>query len=203
MEIRAAATTQMPQVSPEKAGGSRAVAGGGDAQSYLQGLAERFPHLNLSLGEYQVGTTYNPGKSGNVMISPKYAAKAAKDPKEAAAFEEKLKGIPAAEEWLRGQVKAMGAELVASGTVVDENGDFSSWSETRTVREGASGSDATSLLKKKKKGAVEESATEKAKEAEAQRLGRRYERREGVYGAAKTEPAGGWLGPDSTFSLLA
>jgi len=68
----------------------------------------------------------------------------------------------------------MGAELVASGTVVDENGDFSSWSETRTVREGASGSDATSLLKKKKKGAVEESATEKAKEAEAQRLGRRY-----------------------------
>lgn len=138
--------------------------------SYAEQLKGKFPDLNLTAGDYRGGTT-GSGVQGNVMISPKYLEKAANNPKLATELEKNLGCVTEGEEWLKNQCEAKGMHLDACGTIIDENGDISSWAQTSTSSgsEEADEAEEKRLEKQREKKAEEEKrATEKQEAAHLQ-----------------------------------
>lgn len=113
---------------------SQATSQGGSPGGYLKSLQDRHPDLQLMAGAASPGSMPAHGAgTNNVLIDPRYLGKMESDPKTAKEGEEMLNGIPAAQNWLRSQVAAMGATLVESGMVIDKNGGMSSWGVARTT----------------------------------------------------------------------
>lgn len=109
--------------------------------SYYQELCKNFDNLNITLGNSIQKASSVSGIS-NVQISPEYIKKASKDPEIAAELEKNVSEIPTAVNWLKNMCQANGMELLSCGTIIDENGNLSSWSYTRT-----SGNDSSSPKK--------------------------------------------------------
>jgi hypothetical protein len=162
--------------------------------SYAQELQSKFPDLNLSTGEYSGGKT-GSGVQGNVLISPKYLEKAASDPQVAAELEESLSGIPDAEEWLKNQCEMNGMTLVASGTIIDEDGNMSGWSETIS----SSGSPEDDAAEEKRVEKQREKKDEEEKRAEEKQAERRQDALE--YSAYLTNYSGLYETPVSTTEI--
>jgi hypothetical protein len=159
-------TGSAASASASKTGSSTADAA--SSGSYLDQLKSKFGDLNISSGEYSGGATGSG--TNNLLISPKLLAKAENDPAVAAKLENDISGIPDAEEWLKNQCAAQGMTLVAGGTMIDEDGNMSSWSQTTSTAPGASEDDDEEdkkiEKKKEEKKAQEARAKEKQEEAE-------------------------------------
>ncbi|HNX05850.1 MAG TPA: DUF6033 family protein [Opitutales bacterium] len=166
-------------------------------ESYLDQLKNQFSDLNLSAGEYTGGTS-GSGVQGNVLVSPKLLARAASDPSVAAKLESDLSGIPQAEEWIANQCAMRGMHLDASGTVIDEDGNMSSWSITTTTVPSGKADDADEkkeeeeerIEKKLEEKAAEERRAMKADSEEALRESEvpvsSYSEYEGAFGALRS-----------------
>ena len=161
----ATATQNAENSSPKSSDASEKIS----ATDYYDNLREKYSDLKIKTGIYNPGTAAGAGL-GNVMIHPDYIKKASNDPQTAAELENTLNGIPAAETWLENMCKMNGMELISYGAVIDENGDMSSWSVTRTSDETDNTSktekaDQKEMQKKRQKEEAEQTddATEAAK----------------------------------------
>jgi hypothetical protein len=170
--------------SSQAAGGS--VSGSSSSASYIDQLKNKFQNLNLSAGDYNGGQS-GSGVQGNVLISPKYLEKAANDPAVAAKLEANLGGVPDAEAWLKNQCAAQGMTLEASGTVVDEDGNWSGWSVTTTANPSSKDGKTDDADDDKK---LEEKRAEKRrqqkKDEEADRLASQFTNYDGLYETPRT-----------------
>jgi len=146
------------------------------SDTLLKSLRERHPDLQISAGAVAAGSMPAHGDGyNNVLIDPRYLKKMASDPETAKKGEEMINGIPAAQEWLKSRVAAMGGTLVGGGTVIDMNGGMSSWSVVQSSSDSR-GSSVVSGLKRdeddkgaKRSSKTAQSAAEKARD-ELERL---------------------------------
>jgi len=92
---------------------------------YFFGLQEQFPGLAITIGTGQAENGLN-----NVSISPLMLEKMAEDPEVAEQYETRLSDLEQATAWLQKQYAADGMKLTAHGTVIESNGNVTSWSKT-------------------------------------------------------------------------
>lgn len=114
------------------------------SENYYQELCKKFNNLNIGLGN-GIQNTASLSGINNLQISPEYIKKAAADPEIAAELEKNASEIPSAVKWLKNMCHSSGMELISCGTIIDENGNLSSWSYTRTSANGASSPEKTDL----------------------------------------------------------
>ena len=152
-------------------GANRANKSGGDTGttgSYLQGLKEKYPDVNVTVADFKnekQEDNYMFGCSGgnNIVIAPNIIEKMARDPATAAKYEKYIAEAPEATEIMREGIAAHGGEMVACGTAIDENGKVTYWSIGRhkPPRESQSVSYKEQLEEKREKKRQEEAIKEK------------------------------------------
>jgi hypothetical protein len=164
MNIAASATSGTAQAQAAAGTGTAArnSTASNKTASYMQALGEKFPQLNFGTGGTSAAGALGTSSSIKVAIDPKFQDKLANDPELAAEYEQFFADLPAAEETLRNNVHAMGAELVDGGVNIDKEGNITSWSVTKTK----GGDDS----KKAGKSSALERLREAQKEEEKKRL---------------------------------
>ena len=133
--------------------------------NYYQELCKKFNNLKIALGN-GIQNTSSVSGINNVQISPEYIKKAAADSEIAAELEKNVSEIPGAVNWLKNMCHTSGMELISCGTIIDENGNLSSWSYTRTSANGSSSPQKTDLaqLAQKYKDAKAKSSKKNSKD---------------------------------------
>ena len=127
-----ATNTTQAQASAGTSTAARNSASSDKTASYMQALGEKFPQLNFGLGGISAADALGTGGGIKVAIDPKFQERLANNPDLAAEYEQFFADLPAAEETLRNNVHAMGAELVDGGVNIDKDGNITSWSVTKT-----------------------------------------------------------------------
>lgn len=164
MNIAASANTgtAQEQASAGTSTATRNSTASNKTASYMQALGEKFPQLSFGLGGASSAGALGTTGGIKVAIDPTFQDKLANNPELAAEYEQFFADLPAAEETLRNNVHAMGAELVDGGVSIDKDGNITSWSVTKTK----GGDDS----KKAGKSSALERLREAQKEEEKKRL---------------------------------
>ncbi len=107
----------------------------------LQDLRKQYPHLKMTaqaFGGESAIRSYAQNQSGkyNVAIHPKALERMGQDEEFGSRIHDILSFVKEADDNLERFVNANGATLVASGTIIDANGEVSMWSSSRTTVEG-------------------------------------------------------------------
>lgn len=102
------------------------------AQSYLSDLKQKYSDVNITVTDFNSEKqmdNYMFGSSGgnNIAISSNIVESMATNPAMAAKYEKVIADVPKAAEIIKEGLAANGAEMVASGTVIDKNGKVSYW----------------------------------------------------------------------------
>lgn len=102
------------------------------AQEYLGGLKEKYPDVSITVADFKNGKqedAYMFACSGgnHVAVSAGILEKMAKDPAAAAKYEKVIAEAPEAAKEIEKGLAAHGAEMVAGGTVIGQDGKISYW----------------------------------------------------------------------------
>lgn len=105
---------------------------GETAQSYLNDLKQKYSDVNITVTDFKNEKqmdNYMFGSSGgnNIAISSNIIEKMATDSATAAKYEKVIADVPKSAEIIKEGLAANGAEMVASGTVIDKDGKVSYW----------------------------------------------------------------------------
>jgi len=103
----------------------------------LQDLKKQYPHLKLSaqsFGSEAAIRSYAMKQSGkyNVAIDPRALSRMGEDGEFSDKIHDILSNVKEWDDWSERQTNAMGARVIAKGTIIDKDGNVSSWGIVQT-----------------------------------------------------------------------
>lgn len=134
---------------------------GNSGGSSLKNVQKQYPELSISaqsFGSESAVRNYAMKQSGkyNVAIDPRALSRMEKDSEFSGKINDVLSSVKELDDEFERRVNGRGAELVSCGTIIDKEGNVSSWSVSRTAGANGKNEDMFSVSKKSYREILEE-----------------------------------------------
>ncbi|MCT4593476.1 MAG: DUF6033 family protein [Anaeromicrobium sp.] len=104
-------------------------------EEYLKELKEVYPQVSIQVGNITSGNAESFAFSGtgihNIAVSKEYLRKVINDPEKRREFKESIQNTINAQRWMKSMCQSDGSKLVATGSIIDSDGNMRSWSHTQ------------------------------------------------------------------------
>ena len=103
---------------------------------YLRALRQKYPNVNITVADFsnlkqRKAYMFSCSGGNNIAISSSVLEKMASNPAAAEKYEKTIAEVPELGERFKREIEAMGGEQIASGTVIDKDGNITYWGISR------------------------------------------------------------------------
>jgi hypothetical protein len=112
-------------------------------EEYLKELKQEYSQISIEIGSVPSANAENLAFSSsgihNINVSPIYLKKVIDTPEKRLEFKKSIQEIINAQKWMESMCRADGSKLIATGVIIDSEGNMSSWSHTQRSSSGHEG----------------------------------------------------------------
>jgi hypothetical protein len=133
-------------------------------EEYLKELKSDYPNVNINVGNISTSNGDKYAFSGkgihNIAVSKQYFDKVINNLEKRKEFKECIQNTINAQNWMESMCKADGRKLVATGIIIDSDGNMRSWSHTQRSSSGQDNKFSIDSFDLKKKSYLERNSYE-------------------------------------------